>query len=827
MNINELEINNIRGIPYLLLKPEGRNLVIWGLNGSGKSAVVDAIDFLLTGRVSRLMGEGTGEISLNKHGPHIDHKAEDANVRAIITLPQTKTPVEIRRCIQSPSEVKIDCEPQLKDYVQFVLWNAVRGQHVLTRREILKYIHAEPRNRAESIQSILNLSEIEDIRRALVRVKGQVTVEHQTSQGAVASAERAVCATTGQSAYSEEAILEFLNANRVVLGGTQLSEVNSTTIQQQLRKPADYTGTLDINTDLLERALQSIVSSLSDKTKEQLGQKDSALRRLLAEVRSDPTSSKIVRRFQLAEMGIDLIDDSGSCPLCDTPWEPGKLATYLQDKMSKDGDLAKRSRTVNQLSNEIWNQIHSAAESARLIVAALETMDVHDEKSILKSWLKRLDSLLNLLSTALENYPDEEFTSTYVRRMAAPDNIGRILEDIRTLIRDKAPKVTPELNAWDALTRLGENLKALEKAKAALEKSRLFLKRANGLHDSFIDTRDSVLRRLYDDVRDRFVELYRQLHRVDEGQFSATIEPAGAGLTFGVDFYRRGHHPPHALHSEGHQDSMGICLYLALAERLNTGLIDLVILDDVVMSVDVEHRRQMCSLLATSFPNKQFIITTHDRTWANQLKGEGIVRSKELVEFHNWSIEAGPQVSYDMVVWDQIAESLGRGDVPTAAGQLRRGLECFFCEVCSSLGASVKYNASHRWVLGDWCPSAMSEYRALIKKAKDAANSWDDHSSMDRLAEREKISSAIFAQSQAEQWAVNANAHYNNWANFVVGDFLPVVSSFKDLCNLFICHKCESMLRVTSANDEIVNVCCVCGNEHWSLRKKQNRQPTD
>ncbi len=45
MNILELEICNIRGIPHLLLKPDGKNLVIWGLNGSGKSAVVDAIDF--------------------------------------------------------------------------------------------------------------------------------------------------------------------------------------------------------------------------------------------------------------------------------------------------------------------------------------------------------------------------------------------------------------------------------------------------------------------------------------------------------------------------------------------------------------------------------------------------------------------------------------------------------------------------------------------------------------------------------------------------------------------------------------------------------------
>ncbi len=79
MRVLELEIHNVRGIPYLSLKPSGKNFVVWGPNGSGKSAVVDALDFLLTGEISRLTGKGTGGITLRRHGPHIDHKPEEAN----------------------------------------------------------------------------------------------------------------------------------------------------------------------------------------------------------------------------------------------------------------------------------------------------------------------------------------------------------------------------------------------------------------------------------------------------------------------------------------------------------------------------------------------------------------------------------------------------------------------------------------------------------------------------------------------------------------------------------------------------------------------------
>ena len=75
MRIIEIDIQKIRGLPDLNLKPDGDTLVIWGSNGAGKSGVVDAIDFVLTGRISRLVGQGTGGITLRRHGAHIDHDA--------------------------------------------------------------------------------------------------------------------------------------------------------------------------------------------------------------------------------------------------------------------------------------------------------------------------------------------------------------------------------------------------------------------------------------------------------------------------------------------------------------------------------------------------------------------------------------------------------------------------------------------------------------------------------------------------------------------------------------------------------------------------------
>src|SRR5690606_20544139 len=121
----------------------------------------------------------------------------------------------------------------------------------------------------------------------------------------------------------------------------------------------------------------------------------------------------------------------------------------------------------------------------------------------------------------------------------------------------------------------------------------------------------------------------------DEDSFTAKFTPSEGALELDVNFYERGLFPPGAYHSEGHQDGMGVCLYLALMKRLFGSEFSFALLDDVVMSVDVDHRYQFCKLLKTHFPDTQFLLTTHDRVWAQQMKSAGLVTSKNSLAFHS------------------------------------------------------------------------------------------------------------------------------------------------------------------------------------------------
>jgi len=818
MRVLELEIHNVRGIPNLLLKPDGRNFVVWGPNGSGKSAVVDAIDFLLTGRISRLTGKGTGGITLNKHGPHIDHKPEEATVRAIVQLPGLKDPVEIKRCMAQPNN--LECDKTMTPHLEAVMAIARRGQHVLTRRDILKYITAEASTRAQEIQELLNITEIEDIRKALVKVQSNLKKDHKAAKRTVDTARGAVNATIQEKTFREDIVLHVANQNRAVLGGRSISSLLSKDLKIGLTPPTVVSGEKAINVKLLERDIQNLRNVMLEQNQVQIAKSDEQLRSLIATIRSDPQTLRALSCLRLTELGMTLIDETGSCPLCDTPWPPGELREYLEQRLSTAQVVAEHQKRISELSATIASSVDNTIASVQKVIAAAQVVDLKDDLPLLQSWLGDLQGLSSALSAAVDKYPDPRFGLGHVKRMLAPAEIVQTFTHVQTAVKAKYPEATPEQTAWDTLTRLEENLKALESAETSFTSAELSQERANILLDSFLRARDNVLENLYDNIRDRFVDLYRQLHQLDEGKFTAKIKPEEAGLNFEVDFYGRGTHPPLALHSEGHQDSMGLCLYLALAEHLTKGLIDLIILDDVVMSVDTDHRRQVCHLLATFFPNRQFLITTHDKTWANQLKSEGVVTSRATVEFYNWHIDTGPQVNYEVDMWERIEEDLRKNDVPSAAGKLRRGSEEFFGMVCDALHAQVPYKLNGRWELGDFLPAAMRQYRTLLKQAKKSAQSWGDEDRFDMLEEIDSTVGPIYTRSGAEQWAVNANVHYNNWANFSQNDFRPVVEAFQDLYGLFVCSKRGGMLRLAMTGIEPVCIRCNCGEVDWNLTEK-------
>lgn len=109
IRVESITIKEFRGIRDLTLNLKGKNFAVCGPNGTGKSGVVDALEFALTGNVSRLSGEGKGDVSLKQHGPHVDRRndPDKARVTVKITIPSLSKTVTIERSLKTPKAVKV------------------------------------------------------------------------------------------------------------------------------------------------------------------------------------------------------------------------------------------------------------------------------------------------------------------------------------------------------------------------------------------------------------------------------------------------------------------------------------------------------------------------------------------------------------------------------------------------------------------------------------------------------------------------------------------------------------------------------------------------
>jgi DNA repair exonuclease SbcCD ATPase subunit len=213
LRILSIEISQFRGIRYLKLDFGGQNVGICGPNGSGKSGVVDAIEFW---DVTRLSGQGTGELSLKLHGPHVDESPQNASVKIHATLDALDKKVTIERSVANPKAPKI--APSHADVRNIVSSIQVHPEFALSRREIAKFIITPAGNRARDVQTLLRLDEVEAVRKSLVRVTNECSKDVSAANEERSAARAALATALGIEALQPDAVLKAVNLRRKTLG---------------------------------------------------------------------------------------------------------------------------------------------------------------------------------------------------------------------------------------------------------------------------------------------------------------------------------------------------------------------------------------------------------------------------------------------------------------------------------------------------------------------------------------------------------------------------------------------------------------------------------
>jgi ABC-type multidrug transport system ATPase subunit len=815
IQIEAIHIQEFRGIRDLRLTLGSKSFVVHGPNGSGKSGVVDAIDFALTGNIARLAGTGTSGLSVLKHGPHVHHRDNPAAAKVSLTLRETTSGQQamLTRSVKTANKFTLNPDvPQIRAAVERA------QQHpelTLSRREIIKYIVAEPGKRAHEVQALLKLNRLEEVRRVLRSAQSKTSAEEARANSEVEAAEEGMLRHLDLTSLLTAGITSEINKRRTVLG---LDSFETVTVDTDLRAGVEGSAaqaTFDKHSAL--RDVRALVGWLGDTAA--LATAVDQLNEALGELADDPTILAWLRQRDFVETGLQLVSDA-ACPLCDKDWDDiDALRAHLAEKLARSDTATKLQVRIQAATRSIIQELRTVRELIRTVRPHAGSFGVAELPHRLQIWSDDLVAFETELAT-VEGAADRA-DRLAGDPLALPAEVSAELADLLAAVEAR-PDQSATAEARGFLTIAQERWTRVRLARADHKKAAAAHKTASVVYQTYCNAADEALTTLYKTVEDKFSNYYCEINADDESAFKAELEPSAGKLDLSVDFYGIGMFPPGAYHSEGHQDGMGICLYLALVEQLLGDDFRFAVLDDVVMSVDSSHRRQFCKLLKDRFPDVQFIITTHDEIWAKQMESSGLVSKTSQARFHGWTVNDGPVFEQSRDFWDQIDADLSKDDVYGAAHKLRRNLESIMSDLAGSIRGQVMYRPDVRYELGELLDAVKSRHKNLLKKAASAANSWNDEVAKQQIEDLKKARSTALLAQEGENWAINALVHYNEWATMTKADFVPVVDACKQLLALFSCANpaCGSRIYIVGQPGHEESLRCSCGTYNLNLRSR-------
>ena len=313
IRIENILIKDVRGVRDLTLNLDNQNYVIYGPNGFGKSGIVDAIEFALTGEISRLSGPGTSGLSVLGHGPHVDKRdnPDTSFVELKLDIPKLGKNVKIKRFIKNPKHQVIT--PDDDDVKRVLAEVRDHPEITLSRREIIRFILTEATKRSKDVQTLLKLDDIDQTRATFMTAQNRLGFANRTKKNELDTEADALKRHLDLENLSYEGILIVVNKHRSTLGLPTIEKLDDHTsldlgvvssghkVKAQLNKKS---ALIDVNT--LTDKLGSL-SKLCD-------QEVSSILNDLQTLEDDPSLAIALKHNDFVQTGLDLIDGPNGLP---------------------------------------------------------------------------------------------------------------------------------------------------------------------------------------------------------------------------------------------------------------------------------------------------------------------------------------------------------------------------------------------------------------------------------------------------------------------------------------------------------------------------------
>ena len=472
IRIEKLEIREFRGIRKLSLDLGKKNFGIVGPNGTGKSGIVDAIEFALTGNITRLGGAGTAEISVKAHAPHVDVATtpEKAVVKITAFAPSLNKTIVVERSVKAASVPVIT--PNDAPTRALVEKLETHPEFALSRREIIKYILTPAGERSKDVQILLRLDQVEKVRVSLQRVANDAKRDTTRSISDEDRAKKDFLAHLGISSLSKSEFLTAVNERRLLLKLEPLKEISQeSSLKDGVSLAAKDTKKARLSKPTVLAELEGFekCSALlrDDETHASVKETLDLIKKLV----DTPEALKGFRQKVLIEQGLSLIEED-ACPLCDTLWDPVQLQAHLTDKLAKASVASEMLAQIVEARTPIVAGLENLAADTRKLIQIAAAADPLIASEPIRTFVDLCNANASLLQDIDRDPSKLVDVIALLQRVTdeLPPDVSAVLANISTYVQS-LPDPSKEEAAKEYLIVAQEKYDRCREARAAVLKS--------------------------------------------------------------------------------------------------------------------------------------------------------------------------------------------------------------------------------------------------------------------------------------------------------------------------------------------------------------------
>lgn len=788
LKLKELEINAFRGIKHEDLKLNSKSLILLGENGTGKSSIVQAIEYLLTSKVGALEGKGRGDLRQDVAIRFFGKEDKDLNVKA--TFNNDFAIERNTTGLKGPEEIKSIIKP------------LSNGSNILNRKKLLDYVDSQPKERYTEIGKLIGFNYMDDIgdifnkernkietsltdkkyeyTNSLMTLSKRLNLDFKLRYKKLTKKNKVLNYESSKGQY--EKCIEELNRR---IDGKFPQLENDTNIEEYLK---DLQETLNSNN---KRQVKTILDSIKDIG--DLNSKEDDLNQIINKYElfyldSAKNASLLLNILENSKRYIQE-NNSAICPVCKNDIDAKKIC---EDIDSETNELKKNLSSIEVLKEETYDFIYyleSLNDNFRFILRQIELLDGEDMEKILNCQRENIKSVENLIDDlkSMVNFEisASELENTLSMCHSKLMNISKYLKSSYFKEDDEYQETLELLN--QCLISL-INLNKIQKDIDSFEKE---FKVAETIDKIYKKEKVKYIRNTLEKLTDRINEYYAFIHK-DDSIKNPRFEVSGpTGLKLKMDSFDDEESDPREYSSEGHLDTLGLCITLAHIKENSS--VPIIVLDDIVATVDSSHKERIARLLLDEFHDYQLIITTHNKMWFNQIRHLVKARQRhkkhdngyddyQFVEIKSWNRDEGPHLSNHKTDIQTIQKHLINSELVAAVHASRRYLENILRNVCIANNAKMFYKETPYFLL-EYLNAAQKEVNYQTKGT-----------------ELEDYYDNIFFEIEQTRFLGNSFVHGDEDDDLTFNEASTFCDAVYELHEAVTCEKCGSYIKFNKYN---------------------------